>query len=103
MQLWCGIASLAASVSFLLMKRLFVLASALFSLSCHISPVVTADDLCSDQGWTRRNDSQYESCQRAARDFCKYALDTPESQMNSCVAQRAYECTSGSSSSPRPR
>ncbi|MEE9279048.1 MAG: hypothetical protein V3V67_02625 [Myxococcota bacterium] len=73
------------------MIRRLVLASALVSLSCTISPVVTDPH---ESG----SDSRYESCRRAARDFCKYSADTPESQMKSCVAQRAYECTSGSSS-----
>ena len=73
------------------MTRFLVLASALVSLSCSISPVVTDPH-------NSGSDSRYESCRRAARDFCKYALDTPESQIKSCVAQRAYECTSGSSS-----
>ncbi len=73
------------------MTRLLVLASALVFLSCTFTPVVTDPR---EFG----NDSRYESCRTAARDFCKYALDTPESQMKSCVAQRAYECTSGSTS-----
>ncbi len=71
------------------MKRLLVLAGALFTLSCSISPVVTAPD---------NSDPRYESCRSAARDYCKHALDTPESQMRACVAKSAFECTSGGAS-----
>lgn len=73
------------------MKSLLVVAAALVTLSCHISPVVTDPG----GGW---EDSRYSSCRRAAADYCRHALDTPESEMKACVAERAYQCTSGKGS-----
>ena len=60
------------------------------ALGCSISPVVT------DPMGSSATD-RYSSCRRAAKDYCRDALDTPPSSMDKCVAEATFKCTTGES------
>ncbi len=68
--------------------RKTLLAMALLALGCTISPVVS-DPMS-------RSSDRYSECRRAAKDYCREVVNSPSNEMDRCVADHAFRCTSGS-------
>jgi hypothetical protein len=64
-----------------------LLALGLLSLGCTISPVVT-DPM-------PRHGDRYAECRRAAKEYCREVVNAPSNEMDRCVADHAFRCTSG--------
>ena len=64
-----------------------VVASSL-ALGCSLAPVVTDAQV----GSTR-----YDDCEEAAQNYCEYVIRAPESELEGCVANYAFQCISGAS------
>jgi hypothetical protein len=69
------------------MTRILIL-SGLMSLGCTISPVIDAP------GNSGTNDL-YDTCRRAAKDYCKYVIQAHDNDTKACVAKSTYECVTG--------
>lgn len=58
-------------------------------LGCTISPVVTTPDVPG---------SRYSDCERASQAYCEHVVDPRPSDRERCVAERVYQCVSGTGS-----
>jgi hypothetical protein len=64
-----------------------LLAIAFLALGCTISPVVSDP--------RERSSEVYSDCRRAAKDYCREVVNAPSNEVDRCVADYAYRCTSG--------
>jgi hypothetical protein len=68
------------------MKNLLLVTS-LVLLGCTISPVVSDP--------RPHGTDRYAECRRAAKDYCREVVNSPSAEMDRCVADHAFRCTSG--------
>lgn len=68
--------------------RLLIAFLATLTLACTISPTI------SDPG--QGSSDRYSDCRQAAKDYCRYVLDSAPSATDKCVAEATYKCVVGS-------
>jgi hypothetical protein len=41
--------------------------------------------------------ARYDDCEQAAQNYCEFVIRAPESDLEACVANYAFQCLSGAS------
>jgi hypothetical protein len=45
---------------------------------------------------TQEGTTRYDDCEQAAQNYCEFVIRAPESDLEGCVANYAFQCLSGS-------